>query len=99
MARQFDMDPEAVQQIAKKLTDTDIQQIYQTISSLEASLESLEGWDSNEKVVHEAAIRDDIQNLKRILVCANSYGTTARDIANKRIERENEAARRVNNWR
>jgi len=86
---QMDMRPEEVQHYSTNVIEN-IKSLSEIIGRLEESLNSLDSiWTSNEKTVVVTAAKTDIEKLKAILASFLTYATTALNIANRRIEREN----------
>jgi len=86
---QMDMRPEEVQHYATNVIEN-VRSLDEILGRLETSLKALDDiWVSNEKTVVTTAAKADIAKLKTILASFITYGTTALNIANRRVEREN----------
>ena len=93
---QLDMRPEEVQFNSKQLNE-EVKGMDELLRQLEASVNELDAvWVSNEKEAYKTLVYSDIADLKKILISMNSFATTAMDIANRLIERENSAANVIN---
>ena len=93
---QLDMRPEEVQFNSKQLNE-EVKGMAELLRQLEVSVNELDAvWVSNEKEAYKTLVYSDIADLKKILISMNSFATTAMDIANRRIERENSAANVIN---
>ena len=95
---QIDMRPEEVQVHSKGLVDN-VKYMADLLRQLETAVQELDqSWTSNEKEYYKTVVYSDINELKKVLVSIHSFGVTANDIANGRIERENAAAGAMNSF-
>lgn len=96
MAQMMDMRPEGVQQHA---TDAiaHVKKLEEELERLDGAIDSLDHiWQSNEKTVVTTAAKTDIKDLRAMLASLITYGTTSLNIANRRIERENNFTNMLN---
>ena len=93
---QLDMTPEEVKVHAKGLVE-DVKYMADLVRQLETAVQELDqSWVSKEKDFYKTVVYKDIEQLKKVLVSIHSFGATAGDIANRRIERENDATFAMN---
>ncbi len=86
---QIDMNPEEVQEYSLAVREN-VKTMHEELDRLVTAFNDLDHiWVSQEKlVVRDAALRD-INRLREVLESFDSFGATALDIANRRVEREN----------
>ena len=86
---QIDMNPEEVQEYSLAVMNN-IKSLNETLDRLVTAFNELDQiWTSQEKIVVRDAALKDINRLRETLVSFESFGATALDIANRRVEREN----------
>ena len=86
---QIQMNPEEVQEYSIAVLNN-VKTMHEELDRLVTAFNDLDQiWVSQEKTVVRNAALKDINRLREVLVSFESFGGTALDIANRRVEREN----------
>ena len=63
--------------------------IYESIEQIEAAINSLNGWQSQNKEMFVNNVRNDIKDMNRMVEAAESYGLVGGDVAARVLGVEN----------
>lgn len=63
--------------------------IYENIEQIEAAINSLNGWQSQNKEMFVNNVRNDVRDMRRMTESAESYGLVGSDVAARVLGVEN----------